>query len=175
MSDPAAGAGLILRSILRQTGVSVAGNVETTALAVAGAEHVLAKVEGLPLQEQVGRMMRYSNNYIADVLTMGVALETHGTSPRVHWRKLRRCSATFVRSAAVKPASDSGDPPVMESGSGLTTANRLSAQDLVGVLRQQYPRQPPLSRRSTVRWSCRAMRPLTTCTAATPTGWTAWH
>ncbi len=74
MSDPAAGAGLILRSILRQTGVAGGwrrGNHR------AGGESRSAcwrKVDGLLLQEQVGRMMRWSNNYIADVLTMGMAL-----------------------------------------------------------------------------------------------------
>jgi len=135
MSDPAAGAGLILRSILRQTGVTIAGKVETTAQAIPGAEHVLAKVDGLPLQEQVGRMMRYSNNYIADVLTMGVALETTHVPPR----SLAEASGLlgdFVRRSGT--ASGNADAPVMESGSGLTTSNRLSAQDLVGVLRKQF-------------------------------------
>jgi serine-type D-Ala-D-Ala carboxypeptidase/endopeptidase (penicillin-binding protein 4) len=136
MSDPAAGAGLILRSILRQTGVAVTGNVETTAQPVAGAGYVLAKIDGLPLQEQVGRMMRYSNNYIADVLTMGVALEMTRVPPR----SLAEASSVltdFVRKSATTPGI-TPDVPVMESGSGLTTSNRLSAQDLVGVLRREF-------------------------------------
>ena len=136
MSDPAAGAGLILRSILRQTGVNVAGNVETTALSVAGAGHVLARVDGLPLQEQVGRMMRYSNNYIADVLTMGVSLETTHVAPR-SLAEASKVLSDFVRKLGT-PAITPADPPVMESGSGLTTSNRLSAQDLVSVLRKQF-------------------------------------
>jgi serine-type D-Ala-D-Ala carboxypeptidase/endopeptidase (penicillin-binding protein 4) len=136
MSDPAAGAGLILRSILLQTGVIVDGNVETTAQAVAGAAHLLARVDGLPLQEQVGRMMRYSNNYIADVLTMGIALERNRVAPR----SLADASTLledFVRDSGPGQAG-SMDVPTLDSGSGLTTTNRLSAQDLVYLLRREY-------------------------------------
>jgi D-alanyl-D-alanine carboxypeptidase/D-alanyl-D-alanine-endopeptidase (penicillin-binding protein 4) len=133
MSDPAAGAGLILRSILLQTGVAVDGGVETTLRANAQAQRVLAKVDGLLLQEQVGRMMRWSNNYIADVLTMNVALVRTGLPPA----SLALASGTLV--AFVPHASVAADKgPILESGSGLTTGNRLSAQDLVNVLRAQY-------------------------------------
>jgi D-alanyl-D-alanine carboxypeptidase/D-alanyl-D-alanine-endopeptidase (penicillin-binding protein 4) len=136
MSDPAAGAGLILRSILRQTGVNVVGNVETTAQTIAGAGHLLAKVDGLPLQEQVGRMMRYSNNYIADVLTMGVALETNHVPPR-SLAEASKVLTDFLRKSGMSIGAAT-EVPVMESGSGLTTSNRLSAQDLVSLLRRQF-------------------------------------
>jgi serine-type D-Ala-D-Ala carboxypeptidase/endopeptidase (penicillin-binding protein 4) len=133
MSDPAAGAGLILRSILLQTGVAVDGGVETAVQSTVLASHVLARVDGLLLQEQVNRMMRWSNNYIADVLTMNVALAKTGLAPA----SLADASASLV--AFVPHAkSDAGKGPVMESGSGLTTGNRLSAQDLVNVLQEQY-------------------------------------
>ena len=96
MSDPAAGAGLILRSILLQTGVIVDGPVETPAKAVPSATRGAGRVEGLPLQEQVGRMMRWSNNYIADVLTMGVALERNRKAPQ----SLAEASAELVKTGA---------------------------------------------------------------------------
>lgn len=134
MSDPAAGAGLILRSILQQTGVTVDGNVDT-AVRAGAAPRVLAKVDGLLLQEQVGRMMRWSNNYIADVLTMGVAMERNGTAP-ASLAEAGRTLAAFVEKRAAGTSPPPG--PIMESGSGLTTSNRLSAQDLVNVLRASY-------------------------------------
>jgi D-alanyl-D-alanine carboxypeptidase/D-alanyl-D-alanine-endopeptidase (penicillin-binding protein 4) len=125
MSDPAAGTGLLLRSMLIQTGVAVDGGVETT-INAAGAPYLLAKVDGLLLQEQVGRMMRWSNNYIADVLTMGIALTRTGQSP-----------ASLAEAASgLLPLVGTG--AVMDSGSGLTVTNRLSAQDLVDVLRHEY-------------------------------------
>jgi len=147
MSDPALGAGQILRSILLQTGVSVGGGVETT-LSVAGATRVLASVESVPLQEQLDRMMRWSNNYIADVLTMNVALERN-KSPPASLADASKVLGGMVREALVAlpqiPAGTPGaaredDPegPLLESGSGLTTGNRLSAQDFIAVLAQQY-------------------------------------
>jgi serine-type D-Ala-D-Ala carboxypeptidase/endopeptidase (penicillin-binding protein 4) len=135
MSDSAAGAGIILRSILQQTGVPVDGVVDTTALATAGANQILASVDGLPLQEQIGRMMRYSNNYIADVLTMSVALERNRRAP-ASLADAATILVQLVRSAGV--AETGGDAPILESGSGLTTSSRLSALDFISVLKQKY-------------------------------------
>lgn len=138
MSDPAAGAGLLLHSILRQTGVTVEGEVETIIGGAAGTGVLLARVEGLPLQEQVGRMMRWSNNYIADVLTMGVALQARRAAPP----SLADASlelVKLVRGAALLPAPENElNPPLIASGSGLTTENRLSAMDFLGVLRRLH-------------------------------------
>jgi serine-type D-Ala-D-Ala carboxypeptidase/endopeptidase (penicillin-binding protein 4) len=135
MSDPAAGAGVILRSILRQLGITVDGRVETIAQPAA-ASQLLASVDGLPLQEQIGRMMRYSNNYIADVLTMGVALSRSGRAP-ASLAEASQGLGDLVRSAnGAAPGNEQG--PMLASGSGLTTSNRLSAQDLVSVLRREY-------------------------------------
>jgi D-alanyl-D-alanine carboxypeptidase/D-alanyl-D-alanine-endopeptidase (penicillin-binding protein 4) len=135
MSDPVAGAGLILRSILQQTGVTVDGGVETT-VNVADAQRVLAKVDGLLLQEQVGRMMRWSNNYIADVLTMNLALAQNSSAP-ASLAEASRGLTELVLHANGNATAGSG-APVMESGSGLSTTNRLSARDLVNVLRMQF-------------------------------------
>ncbi|MBK7116454.1 MAG: D-alanyl-D-alanine carboxypeptidase/D-alanyl-D-alanine-endopeptidase [Proteobacteria bacterium] len=145
MSDPALGAGQILRGILLQTGVNIAGGVETT-LAVPAASQVLASVDSVPLQEQLGRMMRWSNNYIADVLTMNVALARR-KSPPASLSEASKVLEDVVRDARVllpqgtaTPAPRAGysQVPVLDSGSGLTTSNRLSAQDFIAVLTQQY-------------------------------------
>ena len=141
MSDPAAGTGQLLRSILAQVGVVVDGGVETTLRADAQAGRVLARVESIPLQEQVGRMMRWSNNYIADVLTMGVALKARGSAPA----SLADASRELVALVTRAGATNTDASLVLESGSGLTTSNRISARDLLLVLREQYrdPRRFP--------------------------------
>jgi D-alanyl-D-alanine carboxypeptidase/D-alanyl-D-alanine-endopeptidase (penicillin-binding protein 4) len=134
MSDPAAGTGMLLRSILAQAGVQVDGKVETTLRAETVAVRLLARVESIPLQEQVGRMMRWSNNYIADVLTMGVALQARGSAPASLADASRELTAVVTRAGA----SNNDGSLVLESGSGLTTTNRLSARDLVLVLREGF-------------------------------------
>lgn len=133
MSDPPVGTGLLLRSILGQAGVTVDGGVETTLRAMGQDAWLVARVESIPLQEQVGRMMRWSNNYIADVLTMNVALKARGAAPA----SLADASAELTALVRRAGAGDAGDL-VIESGSGLTTTNRISAQDLIGVLREGY-------------------------------------
>jgi D-alanyl-D-alanine carboxypeptidase/D-alanyl-D-alanine-endopeptidase (penicillin-binding protein 4) len=134
MSDPVAGTGLLLRSILGQAGIGVEGGVETTLYAAGQDAWLIARVESIPLQEQVGRMMRWSNNYIADVLTMNIAHAARGTAPASLADASRELAAFVARS---NPGAD-GAGLVIESGSGLTTSNRLSARDLVGVLRHSF-------------------------------------
>jgi D-alanyl-D-alanine carboxypeptidase/D-alanyl-D-alanine-endopeptidase (penicillin-binding protein 4) len=137
MSDPALGAGRILRGILLQTGMQIGGDVETQ-LAVPAATQLLASVEGVLLQEQLGRMMRWSNNYIADVLTMDIALERNKVPP-ASLADASKVLSDFVRVArSALPTGPSAEGPLLESGSGLTTSNRLSAQDFIAVLSQQY-------------------------------------
>jgi D-alanyl-D-alanine carboxypeptidase/D-alanyl-D-alanine-endopeptidase (penicillin-binding protein 4) len=125
MSDPAQGAGLLLRAILGQLGIVVSGSVETTSGPQSGLVE-LAGIDGLPLVESVGRMMRYSNNYIADVTTMNVALVRLGPGQR----SLAEASRSLTPGVA--------SPPLLFSGSGLTTESRVSAQNLVDTLTAMY-------------------------------------
>ncbi len=142
MSDPAAGTGMLLRSVLMQLGISIAGKTEVTPGVVDSATQLLASVEGLQLQEQVGRMMRYSNNYIADVLTMDVAVK-RGSGART----LAEAAQQLVggtRDVSITP--DAAAPALLASGSGLTTESRVSARNLIDVLARQYrdPRHFPV-------------------------------
>lgn len=73
MSDPSLGAGQLLAAMLAQTGVVLRGPVIASDDPMPPGAQTLAQVEGLPLREQLGRMMRFSNNYIADVLTLQLA------------------------------------------------------------------------------------------------------
>ena len=81
MSDPVRGSGLLLREMLRELGVPVSGEVVTGVETPPATAQPLADVQGLSLGEQLGRMLRYSNNYIADVLTLDLAAEASGARP----------------------------------------------------------------------------------------------
>jgi D-alanyl-D-alanine carboxypeptidase/D-alanyl-D-alanine-endopeptidase (penicillin-binding protein 4) len=132
MSDPVRDSGLLLREMLRELGVPVSGAVVTGAAPPATMQ-LLAEVQGLALGEQLGRMLRYSNNYIADVLTLDLAADAGGTVPT------QLAGAASVLSdflGTLGPAARSG--PVLHSGSGLTPENLLSAHDLVLVLAHAY-------------------------------------
>ncbi len=132
MSDPVRDSGLLLQEMLRELGVTVTGGVVTD-VAPPATLQPLAEVQGLALGEQLGRMLRYSNNYIADVLTLDLAADAGGPAPT------GLAGATAVLGdflATLGPEARSG--PLLHSGSGLTPENLLSAHDLVRVLAHAY-------------------------------------
>lgn len=134
MSDPARGAGLLLREMLREIGVTVAGDVVVTHDKVPSSATVLAKTDGLALREQLGRMLRYSNNYIADLLTLDLAAALTPKPPT----QLAEASNVLSDFLARNGAKAGRTTPRLFSGSGLTPENELSAADLVTMLGEQY-------------------------------------
>lgn len=134
MSDPVHGAGLLLKETLREIGVQVRGPVVVRDGPAPTNPSVLADVEGLMLREQLGRMLQYSNNYIADVLTLDMAAKP-GQSDTLAFAS-RRLADFLAEAQRWDPPAVSAPP--LYSGSGLTTDNRLSARDLVNLLIHQY-------------------------------------
>ncbi|MDE2148254.1 MAG: D-alanyl-D-alanine carboxypeptidase/D-alanyl-D-alanine-endopeptidase [Gammaproteobacteria bacterium] len=135
MSDPARGAALLLQEILRETGITLSGGVAVAPPLVANATRTLASFDGMPLREQLGRMLRYSNNYIADVLTLDLAAAT------LHPAPAQLAQAGQALSSFVAYTRRGGrDPPLpsLYSGSGLTPESQMSADDLVDLLRHEY-------------------------------------
>lgn len=141
MSDPALGTGQLLAAMLRQIGVRLEGDVQVTTAVPPPQALRLAEVRSIHLREQVARMMRYSNNYIADVLTLNLAAERTGTAPV----RLSEASAVLRDVLAPVQTRPPQEPLVLASGSGLTPENRLSARDIVTLLSRMYrdPRRFP--------------------------------
>jgi D-alanyl-D-alanine carboxypeptidase/D-alanyl-D-alanine-endopeptidase (penicillin-binding protein 4) len=138
MSNPAQGVGLLFRQILREIGIKMDGAVQVTASVAPEKLEILAEYEGLTLREQIGRMLRFSNNYIADVLTLNLAAETSGQPP-AQLSTAAGALAQFVsRAQSTVQIGKAETPPAIFSGSGLTPENRLSANDLAGLLAYQY-------------------------------------
>ncbi len=137
MSNPSLGVGLLLKETLHEIGVEVAGPVVVRASQPPRGSYVLGDVEGLSLREQLGRMLRFSNNYIADVLTMDMAASVDDHPPQA-LAAAGRLLSDFVERVQARYPPASRVPPPIYSGSGLTTDNRLSANDLVRLLAYQY-------------------------------------
>jgi serine-type D-Ala-D-Ala carboxypeptidase/endopeptidase (penicillin-binding protein 4) len=137
MSNPAMGVGLLLRESLREVGVSTPGDVVVTQGALPGEVFELAQTEGLVLREQLGRMLRFSNNYIADVLTFDLAADMTGRSP-AGLADASKGLSEFVQHALQAQGRGRVTAPLLLSGSGLTPENELSAHDLVALLAYQY-------------------------------------
>ena len=137
MSNPALGVGLLLKETLREIGVEVAGPVVVRASRPTANSYPVASVEGLSLREQLGRMLRFSNNYIADVLTMDMAASVDDHPPDA-LASAGRLLSEFVQRVQARDRPASLVAPPIYSGSGLTTDNRLSANDLVRLLAYEY-------------------------------------
>ncbi len=140
MSDPARGAGLLLEESLREIGITIDGPVVVSAQVLPAPAGVLAETEGLSVREQLGRMLRFSNNYVADVLTLDLASELSERPAARLSDAGRVLSDLLVRlPPATRAGHDRpGSGPVILSGSGLTPDNRLSAGDLVRLLAYEY-------------------------------------
>jgi D-alanyl-D-alanine carboxypeptidase/D-alanyl-D-alanine-endopeptidase (penicillin-binding protein 4) len=137
MSNPAMGVGLLLRESLREVGVNAPGDVIITQGALPGDVVELAQTEGLVLREQLGRMLRFSNNYIADVLTFDLAADMTGATPS-GLADASKGLSEFVQHAIQAQSRTHVTAPLLLSGSGLTPENELSARDLVALLAYQY-------------------------------------
>jgi D-alanyl-D-alanine carboxypeptidase/D-alanyl-D-alanine-endopeptidase (penicillin-binding protein 4) len=136
MSNPALGAGLLLKETLHELGIEVQGSVMVRDGSVPRGAYPLAQVEGLSLKEQLGRMLRFSNNYIADVLTLTIASEINARPPKT----LADAAVTlsdFVWHAE-RRLNRNASSPMLRSGSGLTPENGLSANDVISVLANEY-------------------------------------
>ncbi|MBL6751680.1 MAG: D-alanyl-D-alanine carboxypeptidase/D-alanyl-D-alanine-endopeptidase [Nevskia sp.] len=133
MSDPSLGAGMVLREILQEMGVHVAGAVTVSHAPIPAGTYTVAESEGLSLKEQLGRMLRFSNNYVADLLTLNLAAVL-SPQPPAKLSDAARALGDFVARSGRRKAG----PPPLFSGSGLTPENELSAYDLVDLLAAQY-------------------------------------
>ena len=136
MSDPARGAGLLLRASLLDMGIQMTGGVSVEDGTPPAAAYMVGKAQGLSLKEQLGRMLRFSNNYIADVLTLTMAAET-GEKPTSLSDAAKTLTSFMVRTQG-KQKHKNVSPPLLLSGSGLTPENELSANDLVRLLSYEY-------------------------------------
>lgn len=135
-------AGEVFHAFLEQAGVAVHGGV---AVVRAGGKVMagvsIAKVKGTPLGEQLRGMLVYSNNYMADTLALDWAA-ADGAAVPVNLPEAGRRLTLYARDVdARSPYAWARDgQPLLESGSGLTVGNRLSANDITALLAHEYHR-----------------------------------
>ena len=129
VSNPALYTGELMRDILARTGITVTGGVDITSTAPPSSAAQLGSVEGKPMQELLTRMLNYSNNFMADQLTLALVGGSQAT--------LRQGGAKLETFASAIPGHG---PLTMYSGSGLTSQNRTSVSGLVALLDSMYYR-----------------------------------
>lgn len=130
--DPATQSLAGLRQLLEQSGIRLQRGSSVSAMPPPASATVLAAIESQPLQAEIAEMLAYSNNFMADAMTMAL-------SPAFP-ASLTGGSLMMERFAGSLPGHG---PLTLLSGSGLTPENRTSAHGLVTLLDQMY-RRPAL-------------------------------
>lgn len=125
VSQPGRYAASLLRTQLASQGIEVSGPTRFGRVP-AGAREWL-RFEGAPLSILVRRMVKFSNNFIAEQLTKRLGAEIHG--PPGSWKKGREALLAFLGSLHA-----TGHEWVVRDGSGLSARDRLSAHTLVQLL-----------------------------------------
>jgi D-alanyl-D-alanine carboxypeptidase/D-alanyl-D-alanine-endopeptidase (penicillin-binding protein 4) len=121
--DPTLTAGAYLRAFLEHAGIRVSGKTLSGLCPSSCLE--LPPLEGYPLARSVEGLQKFSNNFMADMLVKVLASDS---PPATLARGMERVSEFLRR--------DVGRPPpyTLDSGSGLTPTNRLSAAQVTAVL-----------------------------------------
>jgi D-alanyl-D-alanine carboxypeptidase/D-alanyl-D-alanine-endopeptidase (penicillin-binding protein 4) len=152
IDDPALFFGHTFRAILEQRGVKV-GRVRL-GRAPEGATLLMVS-QSDPLSEIVRRLNKTSNNFTAEQLLKTMGAEVKGAPGT--WPKGVLAAEEFLAEVGIPRGSY-----VLRNGSGLNDANRLSARQLVTLLRAMWARFPlapeylvslPVAGRDgTIRW-----------------------
>lgn len=126
-SSPAGQSLVTLQRLLGQSGIRVdLGGRVSQSMPPLSAQPV-AHVESIPLQAELMDMLAYSNNFMADSMTMAL-------SPSFPASLDKGCDVIQQLVATVP----NHGPLILRSGSGLTPENRTSARGLVALLKAFY-------------------------------------
>nr|WP_298412018.1 D-alanyl-D-alanine carboxypeptidase/D-alanyl-D-alanine-endopeptidase [uncultured Halomonas sp.] len=128
-SDPGGQTGMTLLAMLEQAGVTVSGGYTTSVTAPPAGSRELASVESETVQTLLLRTLNYSNNFMADILSLNLIEQ-----PRA---SLRQAGGEIEGFAQSLPGHG---PVTLYSGSGLTTENRTSAKGVNMLLEAMYRR-----------------------------------
>ncbi len=142
VSNPNRFVGQELHAFLENAGVVVRGRLRVV-LKQPALGRPLASLRGQPLGVEIGRMLTWSNNFMADMLALDLLRETRPPplSVTAAGSLLTRRAHAFETTARLRVP---GTPNArLQSGSGLTVGSQASARDLVALLAAAY-RHPGL-------------------------------
>lgn len=125
VSNPALWSGYNLKSFLAQRGVRVEGEIRTGK--VPANADLMAQSKSKPLSLIVADLMKFSNNYVAEMLVKYLSLSPKNTVGNLP------AGMEEIRDFMVALGYKRGDF-VLENASGLTTENQVSVEQIVKAL-----------------------------------------
>lgn len=142
VTRPARYTGHVLRAVATMSGIQIEGDLRVTSQSPDPALEPVAAVQSPPLVKQLRGMLAYSNNYMADTLTLDLAAYSNW-GPHRKPLSLPRASRILEELAYraneetanwLPPLPSHVTPLAINSGSGLTVSNKLAARDIVALL-----------------------------------------
>lgn len=135
VTGPASETARVLTTLLDNADIRIGGRIQTRSGDLDDKGRVLARVKSQSLAEQLIPMMAYSNNYMADALTLDVAAASEYNLPLTLPRAAQSLEALSERANEFAfPGLGNNNGASFNSGSGLSLGNQVSARDLVALL-----------------------------------------
>jgi D-alanyl-D-alanine carboxypeptidase/D-alanyl-D-alanine-endopeptidase (penicillin-binding protein 4) len=128
--EPLALAGSLLAGFLNSVGIEVGGSIATGPAPENAA--LLLSFDSRPVDELIGGMNRYSNNFTANQLALAAGRAYGMVDSVAPADPLRRAGAAL--SHWLRHRVGCSDPSLFADGSGLSTENRMTAAALVALL-----------------------------------------
>ncbi len=140
VSDPDEYAGAVLKAFLEKEGIQIGRGVRIERSVRRETGRPLASVEGFPMGWQLLGLFKVSNNFIGDMLTIQLDLNGNKNSGATLEGGAAQLEAYMSDTISKAPSSLKSNVAglALQSGSGLTHENRLSARDVVAVLQRMY-------------------------------------
>jgi len=141
VSDPDRYAGETIQAFINSAGIETSGLIAVESTSLSSDDKVIAEVDGFPLSWQLRGLFQVSNNFIADMLALGLLNEINlkKKGNLIEGGKIiENYLQNVIKNSPWNSIKKNNTPIVLESGSGLTPNNRLSARDIISVLDQMY-------------------------------------
>lgn len=133
IDDPARWSGENLVFFLQQRGIKVTGKVKDGRKS--SSARLLAKADSKPLGQHIADMLKFSNNYVAEMLTKDLASNA-GQNPATLARGMKMIREYLVEIGIA------ADRFTLENPSGLSRNNKVRAHDMTALLvhvQKQFP------------------------------------
>ncbi|APJ02700.1 D-alanyl-D-alanine carboxypeptidase/D-alanyl-D-alanine-endopeptidase [Silvanigrella aquatica] len=141
VSDPNLYAGETFNAFLNSAGVETSGMIDIDTSNITKNDVLVSQIESFPLDWQLRGLFQVSNNFIADMLTLNLINETNSKNKgdlKAGGKILEQYLKNIIQNSPWHDQKNQNSPIIIESGSGLTPNNRLSAKDIISVLDQMY-------------------------------------
>jgi len=129
VDDPVDWSGKNLAFFLTQRGVTFTGKIKAGKKPPTA--HMMAKADSKPVSQHVADMMKFSNNYVAEMLTKDLAVQAGHTPATLEE------GMAVIRANLVDLGIDSKHF-ILLNPSGLSRKNRMKARDLAEILVQSH-------------------------------------